>query len=62
MIELSGVSKRFATGLLAVSGVDLAVAASEIVAVIGPSGCGKSTVLRLIAGLDSPTSGIVRVA
>ena len=62
MIQLSGVSKRFPTGLLAVSGVDLTVEASEIVAVIGPSGCGKSTVLRLIAGLDSPTSGMVRVA
>ena len=62
MIQLSGVSKRFATGLLAVSGVDLAVEASEIVAVIGPSGCGKSTVLRLIAGLDTPTSGSVHVA
>ena len=62
MIQLSGVSKRFPTGLLAVSGVDMTVEASEIVAVIGPSGCGKSTVLRLIAGLDSPTSGMVRVA
>ena len=62
MIELRGVSKRFATGLLAVSGVDLSVEASEIVAVIGPSGCGKSTVLRLVAGLDGPTSGSVHVA
>lgn len=62
MIELAQVSKRFDSGLLAVSEVDLAVAASEIVAVIGPSGCGKSTVLRLIAGLDSPTNGSVRVA
>lgn len=62
MIELRRVSKQFDSGLLAVSGVDLVVEASEIVAVIGPSGCGKSTVLRLIAGLDSPTRGSVRVA
>ena len=62
MIELRQVSKRFDSGLLAVSGVDLTVAASEIVAVIGPSGCGKSTVLRLVAGLDTPTTGSVRVA
>ena len=62
MIELHQVSKRFDTGLLAVSDLDLEVEASEIVAVIGPSGCGKSTVLRLIAGLDIPTTGSVRVA
>jgi sulfonate transport system ATP-binding protein len=62
MIELTGVSKRFEGGLVAVAGVDLAVDDSEIVAVIGPSGCGKSTVLRLIGGLESPTTGEVRVA
>lgn len=62
MIELRGVSKRFVNGLLAVSDVDLSVEASEIMSVIGPSGCGKSTVLRLIAGLESPTAGSVRVA
>jgi sulfonate transport system ATP-binding protein len=62
MIELHRVSKRYDTGLLAVDGVDLAVAAHEIVAVIGPSGCGKSTLLRLIAGLEVPSSGLVEVA
>lgn len=62
MIGLRGVAKRFPSGLLAVSDLDLTVEASEIVAVIGPSGCGKSTVLRLIAGLDSPTAGTVEVA
>ena len=43
-------------------GIDLAVEASEIVAVVGPSGCGKSTLLRLIAGLDTRYSGEIRVA
>jgi sulfonate transport system ATP-binding protein len=62
MIELEAVSKRFDGGLVAVAGVDLVVGGSEIVAVIGPSGCGKSTVLRLVAGLESPTRGQVRVA
>jgi sulfonate transport system ATP-binding protein len=62
MIELAGVTKRFDGGLVAVAGVDLHVDSSEIVAVIGPSGCGKSTVLRLVAGLDFPTAGEVRVA
>ncbi|WP_430647158.1 ABC transporter ATP-binding protein [Agromyces sp. GXS1127] len=42
-------------------GVDLNVAAGEIVAILGPSGCGKSTLLRIVAGLDHPTSGEVSI-
>ncbi|GAA1060465.1 ABC transporter ATP-binding protein [Agromyces bracchium] len=42
-------------------GVDLDVAAGEIVAILGPSGCGKSTLLRIVAGLDHPTSGEVAI-
>ena len=38
-------------------GIDVEVAAGEIVAIVGPSGCGKSTLLRLVGGLDAPTSG-----
>lgn len=47
--------------VLAVDRVTFSVAAGEMVSLIGQSGCGKSTILRLIAGLDQPTAGEVRV-
>ena len=51
LVVLSGVAKQFASGTLALDGLDLAIARGEFVSLLGPSGCGKSTVLRLIAGL-----------
>lgn len=60
-IALDGVSKEFRISrrrtLVAVRDIDLEVAPGEFVAVIGPSGCGKSTILRMLAGLETPTTG-----
>ncbi len=57
IVSLESVDKRFASGLLALSGTSLRVAPGEFVTLIGPSGCGKSTVLRLAAGLEAPSAG-----
>jgi putative ABC transport system ATP-binding protein len=46
----------------ALRGVDLEVGGGEFIAVMGPSGCGKSTLLNIIAGLDTPSDGDVRIA
>lgn len=56
VIELCGLGKAFG-GVRAVEGVDLAIAKSEIVALLGPSGCGKTTTLRMMAGFETPTEG-----
>ncbi len=45
----------------AVRGVDLEIEAGTVAAIAGPSGCGKSSLLRMVAGLDQPTAGFVRV-
>jgi NitT/TauT family transport system ATP-binding protein len=60
-ISLSQVDKRYPSGLLALQCVSLDVAGGEFVSLLGPSGCGKSTVLRLVAGLDRPTTGQMQV-
>jgi len=65
VLEAIGVGKQVSSpeGTLAIlSGVSLAIARGETVAVMGASGAGKSTLLALLAGLDEPTSGEVHLA
>jgi NitT/TauT family transport system ATP-binding protein len=61
-VRVESVSKQFGRGgVLALDDIDLAVERGEFVSLLGPSGCGKSTLLRLVADLDTPTSGRITV-
>lgn len=58
-IKLEHIHKTYPGGHVAVRGLDLEIADGELLVLVGPSGCGKSTVLRLVAGLETPTQGRV---
>ena len=60
-IELSGIQKRFGTAEV-LKNVSLSIADREFVTLVGQSGCGKSTLLRILAGLEAPDGGTVRIA
>ncbi len=63
-LEIAGINKRFGNGDNSVEvlrRVDIHVAPGEFLILVGPSGCGKSTLLNIIAGLDDPTEGEVRI-
>jgi multiple sugar transport system ATP-binding protein len=61
-IALHHVAKVFPNGITALSDVCLTIADGEMVVCLGPSGCGKTTLLRVIAGLETPTSGEITIA
>ncbi|WJH38509.1 sn-glycerol-3-phosphate import ATP-binding protein UgpC (plasmid) [Aliirhizobium terrae] len=61
-IELKDVRKVYGTNIEAIKGVSLDIADGEMIVLVGPSGCGKSTLLRMVAGLESITSGEVTIA
>lgn len=59
-IELVNVSKQFGP-IPALDNINLTIQEGEFVSIVGPSGCGKTTLLRIVAGLEKPTQGEVRV-
>ena len=59
-ITFDGVSKRFGS-VSAVESLDLEIRQGEFVSILGPSGCGKTTLLRMLAGLQQPSEGNIRI-
>ena len=58
LIRLEGITKKFGEHLI-IPTLDLTINDGEFVTLLGPSGCGKTTLLRMIAGLETPTTGKV---
>ncbi len=61
-LQLEGVAKTYPSGAMAVCDLNLSVGDGELLVLVGPSGCGKTTTLRLIAGLEEPTAGTIRLS
>jgi multiple sugar transport system ATP-binding protein len=60
-VLLEKVTKIYPGGVKAVDAVDLSIRDQEFIVLVGPSGCGKSTTLRMVAGLEEITGGVIRI-
>jgi multiple sugar transport system ATP-binding protein len=60
-VTFDGVGKEYPDGTRAVSGMDLEIADQEFMVLVGPSGCGKTTALRMVAGLEEISEGVIRI-
>ena len=60
-LSLEKVKKIYENGIAALHTLDLQVADKEFMVILGPSGCGKTSLLRLIAGLDQPSGGVLKM-
>jgi multiple sugar transport system ATP-binding protein len=60
-VVLEKITKVFPGGVKAVDAIDLSIKDQEFIVLVGPSGCGKSTTLRMVAGLEEITAGIIRI-
>ena len=61
ILEIKGISHSYNEDDLSLDNIDLGILSGEKVAILGPSGCGKSTLLRLIAGLEKPKEGLIKI-
>jgi multiple sugar transport system ATP-binding protein len=60
-VSFDGVTKTYADGTTAVRGLDLEINDGEFMVLVGPSGCGKTTALRMVAGLEDISGGVLRI-
>ena len=61
MIELSGITKTYPSGIKALRGIDLSIIDGEIHAIVGENGAGKSTLMNILYGMTKPSSGTIRI-
>lgn len=61
ILEISNLSHAYSKDSKSVTGINLNILSGERVSILGPSGCGKSTLLRLIAGLERPSEGEIKI-